>query len=70
MEPEPYIDRLIRQAENVLNMPDGPTKRGLIDAAIETVHAMHAHEEITGDERRRLLAILRDPHCGNPFSEN
>lgn len=62
MEPEPYIDKLIRGMENVMNMPEGPTKRGLIDAAIETVRAMHAREEITNDERRRLVAILHDPH--------
>jgi hypothetical protein len=42
----------------------------LIDAGIETVHAMHARKEITDDERRRLLAILQNPHTGNPFSEN
>jgi hypothetical protein len=70
MEREPHIDKLVRGMENVMNMPEGPTKRGLIDAGIETVYAMHARKEITDDERRRLLAILCDPHVGNPFSEN
>jgi len=70
MEPEPYIDKVIRGVENVMNMPEDPTKRGLIDAGIETVHAMHARKEITDAERGRLLAILQNPHVGNPFSEN
>jgi len=70
MEREPRINKLVRGMENVMNMPEGPTKRGLIDAAISTAHAMHAREEITDDERRRLLAILQNTHVGNPFSEN
>ena len=70
MEPEPYIDKVIRGIENVMNMPEGPTKRGLIDAGIETVQAMYARKEITDAERARLLTILCDPHVGNPFSDN
>ena len=70
MEHEPHIDKLVRGMENVLRMPEGQTKRGLIDAGIETVYAMHSRREITDAERRRLLAILQNPHTGNPFSEN
>ena len=70
MEPKPSIENLLRQVENIMNIEDGPLKSGLIDAAIATVRAMHARREITDSQRRRLFAILCDPHVGNPFSEN
>ena len=70
MESEPYIDKLIRQVGNVMSVPEGPTKRGLIDAAIGVVRDMHARKEITAGERHRLFAILCDPYVGNRLSEN
>jgi|CXWL01.1.fsa_nt_gi uncharacterized membrane protein len=57
--PTELFQATIPQVMRVASMPDSDTKTGLIQASEETIDEWFAGGEITAEQRRQLLDLLR-----------
>ena len=61
MTPKPQqLDAMTATLQNLRRLPDGERKRGLIEAAIETLDACEARGEITASAKALMVKFL----CG------